>query len=49
MKTLITFRNKLHINYYTFETRAHDEQDKDLLTQSYKDIFDDNTGLAIIT
>jgi hypothetical protein len=34
MKTLITFFNKLHVNYDTFETRAHDEQDKDLFTQS---------------
>jgi hypothetical protein len=47
MKTLITFGNKLHINYNTFKTRAHDEQDKDLLTQSYKDTFDDVVRRAI--
>jgi hypothetical protein len=41
-KTLITFGNKLHVNYDTFETRAHNEQDKDLLTQSCKDTFDDD-------
>jgi len=47
MKTLITFGNKLHVNYDTFETRAHDEQDKDLLTQSCKDTFDNNVRRTI--
>jgi hypothetical protein len=47
MKILITFGNMLHVNYDTFETRAHDEQDKDLLTQSYKDTFDDDVRRAI--
>jgi hypothetical protein len=40
MKTLITSGNKLRVSYDAFETRAHDEQDENLLTQSYKDTFD---------
>ena len=47
MKTLITFGNKLHVNYDTFETRTHNEQDKDLLNQSYKDTFGDDVRRAI--
>jgi hypothetical protein len=51
METLITFGNKLYVNYDAFETRAHDEQDKDLFTQSCKDNFDNNVwrgpGLAL--
>jgi hypothetical protein len=46
MKTLITFGDKLHVNYDTFETGAHDEQDKVLLTESYKDTFDNDVRRA---